>query len=138
MDPCSDVDDDALLESVLSLSLEEAAYRGERLEGKSRVGASLTTEQYALQLQEAELESALQSIRDARLARNLEHAVDDDDARQRVQLEQQVWLENHENNHADAMESVGSTSPFDVDIDHVQLVDSPDRQMPELVPEHEM
>lgn len=129
MDPSSDVDD-AVLESVLRLSLEEAAHRGERLHGKARVGASLTTEQLALQLQEAELETALQSFRDARLARNLAGTTDGDDVQQLVQVE-------HEN-RADAMRSTGSTPSFDVDMDHIQTVESPDRLTPELFPEQEM
>lgn len=125
MDPSSSVDD-AVLESVLRLSLEEAAHREERLLGKSRVGASMTTEQYALQLQAAEMENALQSFRDARLARNL--ADNDDDGQQRAQ---------NTENRADPMVSTGSTPSFDMDNDHFPTVDSPGRLTPELFPEQE-
>ena len=124
MDPSSSVDD-AVLESVLRLSLEEAAHREERLLGKSRVGASMTTEQYALQLQAAEMENALQSFRDARLARNL---ADNDDGQQQA--------ENTEN-RADPMGSIGSTPSFDLDNDHIATFDSPGRLTPELFPEQE-
>jgi len=130
MDPSTDVDD-AVLESVLRLSLEEAAHRGDRLLGKSRVGASATTEQYALQLQSAELQAAMQSFRDARLARNIAEAVNDEEVQQQlVQLEQ-----THD--RADAMGSIGSSPSFDVDIDHLQTVESPGRLTPELFPEQE-
>ena len=114
MDPSSNLDD-ALLESVLRLSLEdrEERLREERRLGKSRVDASQTTEQYALQLQAAEMETALQSLRDARSARNLSDAVDDDDAQQLVQAQ----AESSEN-RANAMGSIGSTPSFDMDNDH--------------------
>jgi len=140
MDSSSGVDD-AVLESVLRLSLEEAAHRGERAYGKSRVGAPLTTEQLALQLQAAELETAMQSFRDARLARNLADAVDDNDVQQLVQLEQER-RENHDN-RADAMGSMGSgsmgsTLSFDVDMDHLPTVESPGHLTPDLFPEPEM
>lgn len=134
MDPSSNLDD-AILESVLRLSLEEAAHREERLLGKSRVGASQTTEQYALELQAAEMETALQSLRDARLARNLSDAVDDDDAQQRVQVEH-AQAESSEN-RADAMGSIGSTPSFDMDNDHFPAFESPGRLTPELFPEQE-
>ena len=130
MDPSSNLDD-AVLERVLRLSLEEAAHREERLLGKSRVGASQTTEQYALQLQAAEMETALQSLQDARLARNLSDAVDDDDAQQLVQAQ----AESSEN-RADAMGSIGSTPSFDMDNDHLAF-ESPGRLTPELFPEQE-
>lgn len=134
MDSSSAVDD-AVLESVLRLSLEEAAHRGERVHGKSRAGAPPTTEQYALQLQAAELEAAMQSFRDARLARHLEDAVDEDDAQRRVQLEQ-TRREKH-GDRADAMGSGGSTPSFDVDIDHLPMIESPGRLTPELYSEQE-
>ena len=123
MDPSSGVDD-AVLESVLRLSLEEAAHREERLLGKSRVGASMTTEQYALQLQAAEMENALQSFRDARLARNLADGGDNDHGQQQAQS-----TENRG--------STGSTPSFDMDNDHFLTVDSPGRLTPELFPEQE-
>lgn len=129
MDSSSAVDD-AMLERVLRLSLEEAAHRGERVHGKSRAGAPPTTEQYALQLQAAELEAAMQSFRDARLARNLADAVDEDDAQRRVQLEQTQDRTN-------AMGSGGSTPSFDVDIDHLPMIESPGRLTPELYSEQE-
>jgi predicted nucleotidyltransferase len=132
MDPSSNVDD-AVLESILRLSLEEAAHRGERLHGKSRVGASLTTEQYALQLQAAELETALQSIRDARLARNVADAVNDDDIQQLVQLEHL----QHEN-RANSEVSMGDTSSSDVEFNPHLMMESPQQLMPELVPEQDM
>lgn len=129
--------DDAVLESVLRLSLEEAAHRGERVHGKARAGgAPPTTEQYALQLQAAELDAAMQSFRDARLARNLADAVDDDDVQRLVQLAQ-TQHETHEN-RADAAGSGGSTPSFDVDMDHPPTVESPGRLTPELYSEHEM
>ena len=129
MDSSSAVDD-AMLERVLRLSLEEAAHRGERVHGKSRAGAPPTTEQYALQLQAAELEAAMQSFRDARLARNLADAVDEDDAQRRVQLEQTQ-------DRANAIGSGGSTPSFDVDIDHLPMIESPGRLTPELYSEQE-
>ena len=129
MDSSSAVDD-AMLERVLRLSLEEAAHRGERVHGKSRAGAPPTTEQYALQLQAAELEAAMQSFRDARLARNLADAVDEDDAQRRVQLEQTQ-------DRANAVGSGGSTPSFDVDIDHLPMIESPGRLTPELYSEQE-
>lgn len=119
-----------MLERVLRLSLEEAAHRGERVHGKSRAGAPPTTEQYALQLQAAELEAAMQSFRDARLARNLADAVDEDDAQRRVQLEQTQ-------DRANAVGSGGSTPSFDVDIDHLPMIESPGRLTPELYSEQE-
>src|SRR5258706_4104060 len=122
--------DDAVLESVLRLSLEEAAHREERLLGKSRVGGSLTTEGYALQLQAAEMETALQSFRDPRLARNIADAGDNDD-----EVQQQVDQAHAQSsgNHADhPMGSTGSTPSFD---DHFQTVDSPGRLTPDLFPE---
>jgi hypothetical protein len=128
MDPSSNVDD-AVLEGILRLSLEEAAHRQERALGKSRAGASMTTEQYALQLQAAEMESALQSFRDARLARNLADAGGDDNA-------QQLQAESS-GNHADAMGSIGSTPSFDMDNDHLLTVESPGRLTPELFPEQD-
>lgn len=131
MDSSSTVDD-AVLESVLRLSLEEAAHRGERVHGKSRADAPPTTEQYALQLQAAELEAAMQSFRDARLARNIADAVDDDDVQRRVQLEQT----EHEN-RADARGSGGSTLSFDVDMEHLPIIESPGRLTPELYSEQE-
>jgi len=133
MDPSSNVDD-AILESVLHLSLEEATHRGERLHGKSRVGASLTTEQYALQLQQAEMEIALQSVRDARLARNLAHAADDD-AQHLIHLDHED-REDREN-RGDAMASLGGTSPFDVDLDSLSMIDSPASLISDLVPQEE-
>ena len=138
MDPSSSVDD-AVLERVLRLSLEEAAHREERLLGKSRVGASLTTERYALQLQQAEMETALQSFRDARLARNIADAGDNED-----DVQQQVDQAHAQTsrNHADAdhpMGSTGSTPSFDVDNDHdhFHTVESPGRLTPDLFPEQD-
>jgi len=132
MDPSSSVDD-AVLESILRLSLEEAAHRKEHVLGKSRVGGSLTTEQYALELQSAELEAAMQSFRDARLARNLADAADDDSAQQQLlQAQQAESCENHA-----ATGSGGSTPSFDMDHDHLVTVDSPGRLTPELFPEQD-
>jgi hypothetical protein len=127
MDPSSNIDD-AVLESVLRLSLEEA-----EAAHKPRVGAS---EQYALSLQAAELETALRSFRDARLARNIADAVNEDDVQQLVQVEQ-TQVERSEN-PADTMGSMGSTPTFDtdldldVDTDRLPTVESPGRQTPEL------
>jgi hypothetical protein len=134
MDPSSSVED-AVLESILRLSLEEAEEREERLHGKSRVGAPQTTEQYALQLQAAELETALQSVRDARLARNIADAVDDDDVQQLVHLEHAQRENRDDRAEAEAMASMGSTPGFDED---VPMAESPERLAPDLFPEHEM
>ena len=70
--------DDPSLETILQISLEEAVTRVEHLLGKTREGAPLTAEQLALQLHRVELEAAQQSMIDARFARSLERAVDED------------------------------------------------------------
>jgi hypothetical protein len=82
--------DDPGLETVLRLSLEEAVDRREHLQGKAREGAPLTAEQRALQLHVAELEAALQSMRDCRLARSVARAVDED--AQMIQFFQELEL----------------------------------------------
>jgi len=80
--------DDPSLEVALEVSLEEAAIRGEHLQGKAREGAPLTAEQLAIQLHVAELEAALQSAVDSRFARSLERAVDED--AQMIQFFQEI------------------------------------------------
>jgi hypothetical protein len=86
--------DDMDLEVVLRVSLEEAVQRREHVQGKAREDTPLTAEQLAIQLQIAELEAALQSARDSRLASSLGRAVDED--AQMIQLFQEIEEREHE------------------------------------------
>jgi len=80
--------DDLSLETILRISLKEVVTRSEHLQGKARYGAPLTAEQLALQLYRVELEATLQSMLDARFAKSLERAVDED--AQMIRLFQEI------------------------------------------------
>ena len=86
--------DESSLEAVLRVSLEDAAERGEHIQGKAREDAPLTGEQLAIQLHVAELEAALQSTLDIHFARSFERAIDED--AQMIQFFQEVEQREHE------------------------------------------